>query len=387
MYQRFANSFGYAAIAVFLVSTSLAAEEGRVFPEATHGAGELFYVGKIPVLILSGGPEEMGEQQATLLARSLKPFIALPKTILDDKGVGMAWPLIVQIARQELKKLPTEHRKEFDAALHAGQLSQSEIDVLVVMNTMWEYMGTGCSSFIVEPARSVDGGMIFGRNLDFPDYGHLHEVGLVVVHQPREKHAFLSIGFPGVSVVFSGINDAGLCIAAHAAANEPKDGSLPLNPMGAPVYANVRRALEECATVSEAEAFLSTKTYMSRQLLVICDRETSEICELTTKGVYVRHCDDGLLACTNHYRCPEIAGSLDCWRYRKLENLWNVREPLSEQDTEAAMRSVSVRDTIQSMVFEPRTMRLHLHLSHPYRSDDPLYLLDVGNLFKHKVSE
>lgn len=386
MYQRIGFPMTYAVIALFLASTPLVAQEGRVFQTATHGAGELLYVGKIPVLILSGEPEEMGEQQAVLLADLIKRFIDLPRTILNDKGVGMAWPVVVQLARQELKKLPARYRRELDGARHSGRLTQSDVDVLVVANTMWEYMGTGCSSFIVEPARSDDGSMIFGRNLDFPDYGQLQELGLVVIYRPREKHAFLSVGFPGVSVVFSGINDVGLCIAAQTA-NEPRDGSLPLNPLGEPVFANVRRALEECATVSEAEAFLSAKKYMSRQLLVVCDGEASAVCELTTKGVYVRHSEEGLLACTNHYRCQEVAGSLDCWRYQKLENLWSVREPISAQGVEAAMRSVSVPNTIQSMVFEPQAMRLHLHLSHPYRADDPLYMLDVADLLQHKVRE
>jgi hypothetical protein len=71
-------------IAWFL-ATALGAP-GRVvgepfrYPEAKHGAGELRSINRIPVLMVAGTPEEMGEQMGVL---ALKPATDFPFKEID----------------------------------------------------------------------------------------------------------------------------------------------------------------------------------------------------------------------------------------------------------------------------------------------------------------
>ena len=52
--------------------------------------------------------------------------------------------------------------------------------------------------------------MVFGRNADYPPRGVLDRYGLVTIFRPEGKHAFASIGLPGLGGVISGMNEAGL---------------------------------------------------------------------------------------------------------------------------------------------------------------------------------
>ena len=69
-----------------------------------------------------------------------------------------------------------------------------------------------CSALMVDAGRSETGGPLLGRNLDYPSLGYIHEYSLVTVYRPRGKHAFVSIGFPGLVGCLSGMNDAGLTV-------------------------------------------------------------------------------------------------------------------------------------------------------------------------------
>ena len=105
------------------------------------------------------------------------------------------------------------------------------------------------------PEHSATKGPLFGRNLDFYTLGMLDKYSLVTVHRPKGKHAFVSIGFPGLFGCVSGMNDAGLALAVHEVFLA-RDGASMFNPKGVPYTFCFRRILEECETVEEAEKLL-----------------------------------------------------------------------------------------------------------------------------------
>ncbi|HMC64912.1 MAG TPA: hypothetical protein VKI65_08220, partial [Gemmataceae bacterium] len=77
----------FAAIALLFstsfVRVSLQAAEPFRFPEAKHGKGELKYVNGLPVLIVQGTPEEMGEQAAVLAVKPAKRILGYPRELLE----------------------------------------------------------------------------------------------------------------------------------------------------------------------------------------------------------------------------------------------------------------------------------------------------------------
>ena len=70
---RFSSLFFLALLA------SIAPATERVFVEQNIENARLYYQGEIPIAVFSGTPEEMGRQQAELLAKSSQPVMVFPK--------------------------------------------------------------------------------------------------------------------------------------------------------------------------------------------------------------------------------------------------------------------------------------------------------------------
>ena len=129
--------------------------------------------------------------------------------------------------------------------LKVWDATEEELDALIVANVVMELQEFGgCSSLLVEPPRSATGVTLFGRNADYPPRGVLDRYGLMTIFRPKGKHAFASIGLPGLGGVMSGMNDAGLALATHSAGGS-RDNGPALNPLGTPLYTTFRQILEE----------------------------------------------------------------------------------------------------------------------------------------------
>ena len=101
-----------------------------------------------------------------------------------------------------LENFPPDQRREYESAVQGTLLGRN---VFLVGNTMFDLEKISqCATMIVEPSRSATGQMLFGRDLDIPSLGVLHQFSLVVVYRPEGKHAFVSIAFPGMLGCISG---------------------------------------------------------------------------------------------------------------------------------------------------------------------------------------
>lgn len=363
-------------IIIGLAAAPTLAEE-RTYQEQEFSGGRLEYVNEVPVLYVSGTPGDMGAQSAALSTNRVKPLLTIPRKLLDDSGVGVAWPVIVKGAKHMFTAAPPRYREELDAAGKAVGLTDDELGSLYVANAMVELrrMG-GCSGLLVMPERSANGEMIFGRNLDFPNIANLYQLGLVTVYRPQGRHAFASIGFPGMVGVISGMNDAGLCLAtfdSYAA----KDGSPMFNPQGVPLALLNRQILEECSTLDEARKLLEASKRTTMMSLVICDREHAAVFELTPKSVVQRNAEQDVLICTNHFISPQLHVVKDCWRFDKLLERRAQKGPLGMEQLAAALNDVNQGDfTLQTMTFEPAHLRIGVSLGPPPSSAHTLHTLE-----------
>ena len=361
----------------------------RVFKEATQAGGQLKYIGPVPVLLLQGTPEEMGRQQGLLLAEAKPLLRQLVKDYARAPRLGVSWPAVILLCKAGLQRAPEAYRRELEAGIRAAALTADERDALIAVNVLAEMPRLGsCSSLVVEPARSRTGEMLFGRNLDSathePPQGR-DRFGLVTVYRPRGKHAFAAVGYPGLGGVFSGMNDAGLALATNSVGvsreNEPA-----FNPLGTPLLCTFRRVLEECGSLKEAEALLRKNAGYTRSVLVMaCDPGRAVVFEITTRRIVTRPPENHLLACTNHYRLAELCRSLDCPRYEALSRLRQEGSLFACPDVERAMRLVGGGNTIQSMVFEPKSLRLHVALGCLPLWEGPFAVIDLAALFTQKT--
>jgi isopenicillin-N N-acyltransferase like protein len=349
------------------------------FAEKKLGPAELRYYGSVPVLSVEGTPEEIGVQIAKLAASAAPGMTGYFHSLVKENHLDKALPALIFTANGLLKRFPDDYRRELEAMVKEYG---NDRDLIVVGNTLWD-MGKlgGCSTLIVEPARSKTGEPLFGRNFDFPTYGTLHQFGYVVVYRPKGKQAFASVNFPGLVGVHSGMNEKGLALAV-VDIPETSDGSPRLNLGAVPMILSFRRILEECSTVEEAEAVLRATPRTTLLSLAVCDRTHAAVFELTPRNVQRRQPDDGISCCTNHFRLPGLATKMECWRYALLDSYKGVPK-IGIDEVMRKMDQVNQGEqTILTMVFEPCTLRMHVGLGKGPSSSRPLQPLDLNALFK-----
>ena len=321
---------------------------------------------------------EIGRQKAALIADAAKRLAGYPRDLLTRLGGDDCWSKMVQRGNALLEHAPADHRAELRAF---GEVAGIDRDQGVVANTMVDMYrgGLGCSSLSVNPERSATGGPLFGRNLDFYSLGVLHRFGLVTVHRPEGKRAFVSIGFPGLFGCLSGMNDAGLAVAVHEVLLAG-DRSPLFNPKGVPYTFVLRRILEECATVEEAEKLVRAAQRTTKLNIALCDRRGGAVLEMTPKTVALRRGENGICACTNHFRTPELIVFALCRRYPILVRA----ESIPKLDVAAVAKKLDEVHqgprTVQTMIFEPGPLVLHLAMGSCPSSSLPLKRLELAPL-------
>ena len=365
---------------LLLAAPAIGTAAERFYREATYKRGELKYRDGLPVLIVEGTPEEIGRQKAALTAEVAKKLAGYPKRLMKMLGREDRWPKLVEKGRALLRHLPPDHLKELKTFAEKSGIGQ---DAGVVGNTMIDMYrgGFGCSSLIVEPKRSATKGPLFGRNLDFFGLGVLDRYNLVTVHRPKGKHAFVSIGFPGMFGCLSGMNDAGLAVAVHEVFLS-KDGSPMFNPKGTPYAFIFRRMLEECTTVEEAEKLLRATRRTTLLSLAVCDRGGGAVLEMTPRNVVLRRGEDGICACTNRFRTRKLAVFPWCHRYARLMKSKDLKTINLAQVAKKLDEVNQGRLTMQTMIFEPVPLNLHLAIGSCPSSKLPLKRLELGPLFQ-----
>lgn len=371
------------------------------FPQGKFGKGsELKYLHGAPVLTLTGTPQEMGTS-AGKMARSVSKMRVwnYPDDVLKATAKHLRVPEAA-VRKSVLKKclalykqFPERYKTELDALIRTSGISR---ETLILGNTLFDLpaRGPACSAILIEAKNSATGGVLFGRNLDFPTQGYLYHYGLVSVYKPKGKHAFVSIAFPGMVGCLSGMNDAGLCLAVHESYNA-RNGETRFNEKGIPYALCYRQLLEECTTIAEAKKLLTSLPRTRWTNLSIADRKGTAVFEVTPDTVQMRTGTQGYTVCTNHF-CTRLASpkGIDFLpssqeRFEKLTTTSDKllsKGKIGVKDVQQMLSLVSVDfpgfHTIQSMVFEPATLKLHLAMGKVPSTKSPWMTLDLGPLFK-----
>jgi isopenicillin-N N-acyltransferase-like protein len=384
----------FVAIALALLAVTVRAEAPRHFTPAEVAGARLFYQDSIPIAVLSGTPEEIGRQHAALLGEPAKRVLTFPKRFAAEIGASNYWPIMVFMGNALMTHAPESHQQEFAALAAASKLDSGEI---AVGNTLLELRRMGCSTLIVDADRSATGAPLFGRNFDFPTLGELDQYSIVFIVRPTGRHAFASLTFPAAIGVVSGMNDAGLAVATLDV-YESADGSSAFNAAGTPLALVFRRILEECTTVAEAEKLLRAEKPTTWMNLAVCDSQGAAVFEITPKRIARRDSRHGVLPCTNHFRTEGLAAQSNdggrvtagasrgdsashCWRYPLLAAAADKGQLTVDQVRESLHAVNQGEFTLQTMVFEPKTLKLHVAFGPPPTSDDKLTAIDLAPLF------
>jgi hypothetical protein len=115
--------------------------------------------------------------------------------------------------------------------------------------------------------------------------------------------------------------------------------------------------------------------------LAVCDANGGAVFEITPDNIARRDDDQGLIRCTNHFRAEGLSVGETCGRYDALGEL--AAAPLDVDDVHSRLHAANQeRLTLQTMIFEPRELVVHLALGEPPSSDDPLTRIELAPLFE-----
>ena len=376
--------FPLALIAVVgWLGLATAQEPAQTFREAKHGRGELKYQQGLAVLTLRGTPQELGEQFGVLAVNNAPDLDGLQTNFFRDAKIDNKMGFLKLLASRLGAAMPADYLTEIDAAV---KISGRDRGTALFANTVYDLSSNmGCSTVIVEKGRSATGEPIFGRNFDWLPSKGIVEHTLLAVYHPVGKRSFATITISPIIGCISGMNDAGLAVTLNEIHLKTSKDKAPFNWEGVPVMLAFRRVLEECTTVAEAEVLLRKMNRTTTACMTICDKNGGAVFELSPKRVEVRKAVQDVCLCTNHFRCDALCTTTVCWRYKKLLPLQTETDKLGVEEVFAQLADVSQgKNTLQSMVFEPTKLKLHLRNGYNNATKLPVKTFDLGPLFAKK---
>jgi hypothetical protein len=356
------------------------------FPEASHGGALLRHDNGVPVLSVEGSPEEIGEAVGMLAVRPAPRMSAYPDDLLRHYRVRWLRPYLLWAGERLVRNLDAAHRTELEAIGRAAGLDRAQ---MVLGNTLFDVKKfLACSAVLVEPSRSATGATLFGRNLDYPSQGYAQDYSLVTVYRPMGKKAFASVGFPGLLGVLSGMNESGLALGVLEVF-QSQWFTRRLVFSGIPYAVCFRTILETCDTIDEARACLEQLPRTTIFNLAVADRQRVAVFEVTPRRVRERSAAEGACTCTNHFRLEahRPLWSFNVYKTFDRERILRQQErscdTFSLADVHAGLHAANQGDhTLQTMVFEPHSLRLHVGLGALPSTAGPLRTLELADLLR-----
>lgn len=381
-----------------VVEARPAALEPRAAPRrAPPVVGALAEIEGLRVLRMAGTPREMGFQHGRELAAEIKEGIEQFVLGYRCHGIRARYAQIQKRLEQEVD-LPAAIVEELDGMVAGMQASGIDLALpllkrdleradLVALNTIDHWGLFGCSGFTAWGSATDDGSVLVARNFDFDvdrPAQAIARLNVVLAFEPAGGRALLSLAFPGLIGVTSGVNDAGVGAFLHVG-NGAFGGGEPGRTR--PPLMVARELLERCDSADAAG--------WTRAALAEARVRNSFLFRVTTDGIAApatavfevdpiavveqpqpARGEPPLLIATNHFlaRSSGFAAIPDSKvRYCSLEECADAR--LADGDGridaaeawEALGRVAQERGivTLHSMVWRPRTRELLLGVSAP----------------------
>lgn len=324
--------------------------------------------------------------------------------------------IIIVFNRNMARHIPLEYREE----IYAMSLSCTEeynsygTPYLRQLNyhaahdighAMQQYMLVGCSSFATWSEESADEELLIGRNFDFYVGDNFARNKVILFVEPTEGHKFMSVSWPGMMGVLSGMNEKGLTVTINAA-----KGTIPVS-SAMPISLLARQILQYASNISEAyEIARQFETFVSESLLIGSASDGyAAIIEKTPEKIALFRSHDNRIVCTNHYQSEtfindshnteNIRTSDSPYRAERINELLDDMSPISPDDAVYILRNrygmenkdigicneKSINQFIahHSVVFQPEKLRMWVSTS-PWQLGEYI-CYDMNEVFKERI--
>lgn len=312
------------------------------------------------VLHIEGEPFERGYAAGKLMPDLLyyqeKVFVEqIRQMIPSDNYLKFLRFVLVLFNRNLGKYVPEENRREIygislscsDEFNAIGTPYERQLNYHAahdIGHAMQDYMLVGCSSFGVWGVESADSSLLIGRNFDFYVGDDFAKHKLITCCNPSEGYRFVSVGWPGMIGVLSGMNEEGLTVTLNAAKSMPPVSA------ATPISILARRILQYASTIAEARQIASEhKTFVSESLLIGSANDgEAAIIEKSPDNMALYRSGSNRIICTNHFQSDLFAAdkrnreqmthSDSPYRYERLTELLDEQGTVGYAEAAAILR-------------------------------------------------
>lgn len=177
-----------------------------------------------------------------------------------NRRLGASVPLEY---RQEIKAMSASCTHEFDDFGSPYERQMQYHSAHDIGHVMQDYMLVGCTSFAVLGRESADSSLLMARNFDFYMGEEFAKNKLVLFEKPDSGYAYVSVTWPGMLGVVSGMNTEGLAVTINASKLEVPSSS------ATPISILVKSILQYASNIEEAEKIAASfKTFVCESILV-----------------------------------------------------------------------------------------------------------------------
>lgn len=261
------------------------------------------------------------------------------------------------------RKMYLNVREDYQAELYGlSQYSSNQYDFIApkylrnlylhgahdIGHAMQDLAMVGCTSLAVWNENTEDGDLLIGRNFDFYVGDDFAKNKLVEFVQPEEGIPYMSVSWPGMIGVVSGMNKEGITVTINAGKSKI---SLTAK---TPISLVTREILQYAKNIEEAIAIAKKrKVFVSESILVgSAADKNAVIIEVSPKnfGVY-RVQNTSRVLCTNHFQSEAYKGdkrnqkhieeSHSEYRYEKLQELLQEEKKITPEKMASILRNKS----------------------------------------------
>lgn len=162
----------------------------------------------------------------------------------------------------------------------------------------------GCSSVASWGDKTEDGKLLIGRNFDFYVGNEFAENKVLNFVRPEQGIPFVSVSWPGMIGVVSGMNKEGLTVTMNAGKS-----TIPLSAKR-PISIVAREILERATDIKEAIVIAKeAQSFVSESLMIGSAKDKKAVLlEISPKNFGIYEVDNGnQLVCTNHFQSDTYA--------------------------------------------------------------------------------
>ncbi|NML69518.1 acyl-CoA--6-aminopenicillanic acid acyl-transferase [Chryseobacterium sp. RP-3-3] len=215
-------------------------------------------------------------------------------------------------------------------------------------HAMQDLAMVGCTSLAVWNENTEDGQLLIGRNFDFYVGDDFAKNKLIEFVDPEAGIPYMSVSWPGMIGVVSGMNKEGITVTINAGKSK-----IPLTAK-TPISLVTREILQYAKNIEEAIAIAKKrKVFVSESILVgSAHDKNAVIIEVSPEnfGVYKVE-NTSKVFCTNHFQSEaykddkrnqkHIIESHSEYRYEKLQELLQEKKKLNPEKMAAILRDKS----------------------------------------------